>query len=197
MAENIVPRYSGSEINIEPRNEGAVTVLPYRIVLTANPPRFPVGGVTEMLFYVTLNDVPFANDLTIVVRNTNPLLGNTPVSIVAQGGTGIARFSIIGLTEGVTTISGEATISGLSYTSNPVTIGTNEAEINENYGATGYGQVTFSLEPNIAVSLTPRIERLSHEEQKAKYPGDDSLKWASYFGAVDVVFIHKDVERIP
>ena len=187
MAEQIFPRNTGTQINIETRQQDASVGLPYQLVMTLSPGTIEVDGQTIVRFRATLNGVPIEGFTNIHVENTNPTVAVAPDVFALLNGVG--QFAMIGLAEGTTSVSASMVISGITYASNSATITVDDRDLTENYAATGYGKIVADIEPAIAAALVPRVERLSHEEQQIKYPGDDGLKWATHFSTATVTFV--------
>jgi hypothetical protein len=160
----------------------------YEVVLTLGPLQREPGQASTLHVEVRLNDLRATGQFTIVLTSTDQQVAPLPSSILTDS-QGVAVMEVLAVGVGSTTISATVTINSVVYTSNQATLIVITQQTRENYDATGYGVIRASLESTLSRGLFPNPQRLSHEEQDRKYPGDTGLRRAAYFANAELVFM--------
>jgi hypothetical protein len=194
MAENnVFQRYTNTDINLENRvgEIGEPGGANYSLTLTLTPELIELNREVGVRLKALRNGLPLANQ-QIFITSSDQLIGLVPDTIFTDEN-GEAAFGILSLAVGSAELSATMTVSGVTYESNVVTLTVFEFQAPENYDATGYGKITFSVEPMIADAVMPRVQRLSDAEQTRKYPGDTGLFHAHWFANATVTFIPKSM----
>lgn len=121
----------------------------------------------------------------VTITQTNGAVTTVPVAVKLDA-TGSATFEVVGLTAGETTIT--ATFEDVSQS---VTLEVYSQDPPVIPSATGGGVVEMAVELPIAAAMRPRVQRLSHAEQIAKYPGDLFFEYQTRLLEREIVFIPK------
>lgn len=190
----IRPRLSGGQPNIE----GRLTDLPtpadeYELQITVAPSRFQVGDSALVTFTATRNGAPYGN-VPVAVLIDNPLVGDVPADILLASD-GRATFTFVGEAEGDAGLRGRLDVDDLEVFSPTAPIEVFAITPPINYNMQGWGRVVMTCENPFANALTPRLERMSHEEQLRTYGNDRGLEYATAFENETVVFLPKVLQE--
>ena len=197
MPTNVFDRLTGTAINLDGR-DGPLEDDPgtpedeYTLVLTIVPLLFEPGAQTSVLILASKNGLTLPSQL-VSIATDNAAVGVVPAEVTTSTDGGV-QFGIIGLDEGSATISASMDVAGVIYNATPVEITVAEQSAPEDYDATGYGRVILSCESPLANALQAKVQRLSHAEQKRKYPGDDGLIWATHFESATITIVPKALQ---
>lgn len=160
----------------------------HEVLLTLSPAQLEPGQGANLRVEVRLNDEPAPGQFTVTLSSSDQQVAPVPTTVITDQ-QGVVLMEVIALNVGATTISATTTINNLVYGSNQVTLIVAVIDTAENYDATGYGVIRASLESSLSRGIFPNPQRLSHEEQDRKHPGDTGLSRIAFFANAELVFM--------
>lgn len=194
MPVNIFDRFNGPGVNLSTRDPDANDVNDpnnFKLAITIWPGRVEVGDYANLKVSLTKTGGQGLADVRVNLISSDQNLAALPASVFTTSD-GTSVISVVTKITGSANIYATANIGGTVKTSNIIQLSAYAYDPPENYGATGYGRIQFTIEPVFANALYPKIQRLSDAEQLRKYPYDQGLRFAMFFADVPVTFIPKD-----
>lgn len=180
----------GNGLELTDENGEPIYVLSeYQLVLAITPLLAEPGGAVLVQILVTHEGEGYGGQV-VTLYTSDPGVGDIPATVTTAAD-GRAVFSIIGIMIGTATIAASMVAGGAVHTSNTVAFAIAQIEEPEDYDATGYGSVVLVIESALANALTPKVQRLSHQEQERNFPGDTGLRRLSFYETAEIVFLPK------
>jgi hypothetical protein len=188
-AVKLIDRLSGSSINLGDRVTTGTPTVVYTLTLTISPVSLQPSQVATVTVRSFQDGAALAGQF-VSLTSSDTAVGTVPTTVTTSTG-GAASFQIVAETIGTTTISASMVVDGDTYAAIPIVLTVSDQAGPEDYDATGHGRVTLVIESALANAMVPRIQRLSHQEQTRKYPGDTGLSRLTMYETKEIVFVPK------
>lgn len=197
MAINIRDRYTGDgSINIDGRTESLDGGTPgedvYTLTLLIAPLAIKPGQGSAVTLQARKNGQPIDAQL-ISITSDAPSVAPVPTDVTTSSA-GNASFAIVGGSVGDAVIGASMVIGSVTITATSLEIVVSDFDAPVDLDATGQGIIELTLEPRLVESLYPKVERLSHQTQIRNFPGDNGLKWLTFYENAEIVWMPKELQ---
>lgn len=193
---NLFPRFTNDgAINLDGRVGISNVADNYTLNIAVIPAQIEPGTAAQLNITIRRDNQEPGNTSIVYLNSSDETVIPVGTSLIT-GTNGIALISLIGGVVGQATISAYFEINSRTIPSNAVVVTVAQIEGPEDYNATGDGQLELTIESSLVKALKPRVQWLSHAEQKQKYQDDTGLRMLLWYeNSGEIIFIPKSMQQ--